>query len=129
MKGEFIFNIACNLAEYPLPTVPFSPLTIPGILAVGVSLAPVIGADWNLGATGTLVERVGFGWKDMNLFIDFLDIKKSSAKKWTPLETHPTFGVQITGKAPLTRFFATQLNIGVYILSGKLIVAVGLESK
>ncbi|KAK7038733.1 hypothetical protein VNI00_010618 [Paramarasmius palmivorus] len=125
----FDINIEGSLAEVDLPSVPLSPLVIPGLLTVGPFISPAVGADWELGATGSFIARVGFGWKNVNLFIDFLDIMKSQAEAWTPLETRPTFAASVAGRATLSPYFSTTLNIGIDLLNGKFKAAAGLEAK
>ncbi|KAK7038715.1 hypothetical protein VNI00_010599 [Paramarasmius palmivorus] len=118
-----------NLAEYNLPEVPLSPLTIPGLITVGPMINSAFGADWELGATGTFVARTGFGWKDMNIYLDLLNAGKSRAEPWTRLDTRPEIAASITGKATLTPYFAVTLDLAVNILKGKLIAGAGLEAK
>ncbi|KAJ7092976.1 hypothetical protein B0H15DRAFT_833140, partial [Mycena belliarum] len=125
----FDLTLSGTLAEKKFPTIPLSPLTIPGVITVGPLIQVTAGIAYQLNAKGKFLARNNIGWSEMTAKIDMLNGANSFIGEWKPTTPVPVVSLELEGSASIGPFVAAGLKFGVDILNGKLTVAAGLEVK
>ncbi|KAJ7092969.1 hypothetical protein B0H15DRAFT_972734 [Mycena belliarum] len=125
----FDLSFSGTLAEKNFPTIPLSPLTIPGVITVGPLIQVTAGIGYQLNAKGKFLARNNIGWSEMTAKIDMLNGANSFIGEWKPTTPVPVVSLELEGSASIGPFVAAGLKFGVDILNGKLTVAAGLEVK
>ena len=110
-------------------TIPLTPITVPGIFALGPYVALDVGVRLEVGGELQVTFGAHISWNEIYTKIDFKNSANSQSRGWTPSNIDPQLSYETKLTADLGVFVKPKIEIGLTILNGVIRVGAGLSAQ